>query len=166
MNGGTAFLQAATTKPSVGAIIGIVAFFVAIIGLALWSTFSAGKAGAKKIKEKYGDRIIAEGTFSKSLHYFFTADEFLAQKYNAVFAIYRLSDIRFIGSRWDTVQRKNVFFMTDAEGSRVKPVEVVGGTKSARKMFGDNLLSMNKADMETLCKMILKYAPHVRFEEK
>ena len=83
-----------------------------------------------------------------------------------MFAIYRLSDIRTIGVRWDSVQRQNVLFMMDAEGNRIKPSEVIGGTKSARKMFGNNALAMNKADMEELCKNILKYAPHVRLEEK
>ena len=156
----------ATEQPPIGGIIGIVVFFGAIIGFSLWSTMSASKGGAKKIKKQYGDRIIAEGKFNKSMYYFFTQDEFLAQKYSAVFAIYRLSDIRTIGVRWDSVQRQNVLFMMDAEGNRIKPSEVIGGTKSARKMFGNNALAMSKADMEELCKNILKYAPHVRLEEK
>jgi|GEM_PF-1967718 hypothetical protein len=161
----TAFLATTTDKPSVGAIIGIVAFFVAIIVLSVWSTVSASKKGANKIKEKYGDQILEEGTFSKSLHYFFTQNEFLAQKYSAVFAIYRLSDIRFIGIRWDSVQRTNVLYMTDAEGKRVKPAEVIGGTKAARKMYGSNMLAMNKEDIEKLCQLMFKYAPHIRYEE-
>ena len=161
----TAFLATTTDKPSVGAIIGIVAFFVAIIVLSVWSTVSASKKGANKIKEKYGDQILEEGTFSKSLHYFFTQNEFLAQKYSAVFAIYHLSDIRFIGIRWDSVQRTNVLYMTDAEGKRVKPAEVIGGTKAARKMYGSNMLAMNKEDIEKLCQLMFKYAPHIRYEE-
>ncbi len=166
MNMVTAFLQATTEKVPIGGIIGIVVFFGAIIGLSLWSTISASKKGAKKIKDKYGDQILEEGTFSKSLHYFFTQNEFLAQKYSAVFAIYRLSDIRYIDVRWDSVQRTNVLYMTDADGNRVKPAEVIGGTKAARKMYGNNMLSMNKEDIEKLCQLIFKYAPHVKFEQK
>ena len=119
MYGLAAFL--ATDKPSVGASIGIVVFFVAIIGLSIWSTVTASKKGAQKIKDKYGDQVIDEGVFSKSLHYFFTQNDFLVQKYSAVFAAYRLSDIRFIDIRWDSVQRTNVLWMTDAEGNRLTP---------------------------------------------
>ena len=161
-----AFLTSSGGNKQIVGIITIVVFFGGIIALSLWSTMTAAKKGAKKIRNKYGDRIIGEGVFSKSLHYFFTQDEFLAQKYNAVFAIYRLSDIRTIGVRWDSVQRLNVLFMMDADGNRIKPSEVIGGTKAARKMFGNNALSMNKDDMVELCKSILKYAPHVRLETK
>lgn len=55
--------------------------------------------------------------------------------------------------------------MTDAEGNKVKPSEVIGGTKSAQKMFGKNLLSMGKDDMEKLCGALLRHAPHIRFEQ-
>ncbi|MBO4766328.1 MAG: hypothetical protein J5532_03410 [Lachnospiraceae bacterium] len=164
MYGLVAFL--ATDKPSVGAIIGIVVFFVAIIGLSIWSTVTASKKGAQKIKDKYGDQIIDEGVFSKSLHYFFTQNEFLVQKYNVVFAIYRLSDIRFIDIRWDSVQRTNVLWMTDAEGNRLKPAEVVGGTKAAQKMYGGNLVGANKEDMQKIVAALLKHAPHIQFLEK
>ncbi|MBO4651787.1 MAG: hypothetical protein J5649_00480 [Lachnospiraceae bacterium] len=164
MYGLAAFL--ATDKPSVGAIIGIVVFFVAIIGLSIWSTVTASKKGAQKIKDKYGDQIIDEGVFSKSLHYFFTQNEFLVQKYNVVFAIYRLSDIRFIDIRWDSVQRTNVLWMTDAEGNRLKPAEVVGGTKAAQKMYGGNLVGANKEDMQKIVAALLKHAPHIQFLEK
>lgn len=164
MYGLAAFL--ATDKPSVGAIIGIVVFFVAIIGLSIWSTVTASKKGAQKIKDKYGDQIIDEGVFSKSLHYFFTQNEFLVQKYNVVFAIYRLSDIRFIDIRWDSVQRTNVLWMTDAEGNRLKPAEVVGGTKAAQKMYGSNLVGTNKEDMQKIVASLLKHAPHIQFLEK
>ena len=164
MYGLVAFL--ATDKPSVGAIIGIVVFFVAIIGLSIWSTVTASKKGAQKIKDKYGDQIIDEGVFSKSLHYFFTQNEFLVQKYNVVFAIYRLSDIRFIDIRWDSVQRTNVLWMTDAEGNRLKPAEVIGGTKAAQKMYGSNLLGANKEDMQKIVAALLKHAPHIQFMEK
>lgn len=165
MYGLVAFLATAD-KPSPGAIIGIVAFFVAIIGLSIWSTVTASKKGAQKIKAKYGDQIIEEGVFSKSLHYFFTQNEFLVQKYNVVFAAYRLSDIRFIDIRWDSVQRTNVLWMTDAEGNRLKPAEVIGGTKAAQKMYGGNLLSADKEDMKKICAALLKHAPHIQFEQK
>ncbi|MBP5353570.1 MAG: hypothetical protein J6Y67_00360 [Lachnospiraceae bacterium] len=164
MYGLAAFL--ATDKPSVGAIIGIVVFFVAIIGLSIWSTVTASKKGAQKIKDKYGDQVIDEGVFSKSLHYFFTQNDFLVQKYSAVFAAYRLSDIRFIDIRWDSVQRTNVLWMTDAEGNRLKPAEVIGGTKAAQKMYGSNLVGANKEDMQKIVAALLKHAPHIQFMEK
>lgn len=164
MYGLAAFL--ATDKPSVGAIIGIVVFFVAIIGLSIWSTVTASKKGAQKIKDKYGDQVIDEGVFSKSLHYFFTQNDFLVQKYSAVFAAYRLSDIRFIDIRWDSVQRMNVLWMTDAEGNRLKPAEVIGGTKAAQKMYGSNLVGANKEDMQKIVAALLKHAPHIQFMEK
>ena len=164
MYGLAAFL--ATDKPSVGAIIGIVVFFVAIIGLSIWSTVTASKKGAQKIKDKYGDQVIDEGVFSKSLHYFFTQNDFLVQKYSAVFAAYRLSDIRFIDIRWDSVQRTNVLWMTDAEGNRLKPAEVIGGTKAAQKMYGNNLVGANKEDMQKIVAALLKHAPHIQFMEK
>jgi hypothetical protein len=166
MYGFTAFLATSTDSPSVGAIIGIIVFFGAIIALSLWSVKSAGKKGAQQIKDKYGDQIIDEGVFSKSLHYFFTQNEFLVQKYNVVFAIYRLSDIRFIDIRWDAVQRTNVLWMTDAEGNRVKPAEVIGGTKAAQKMYGSNMIGANKEDMKQICTALLKHAPHIQFEQK
>ena len=156
----------ATSNPPIGGIIGIVVFFGAIIALSLWSTKNQGKKGAQKIKDKYGDQIIEEGVFNKSMHYFFTQNEFLAQKYNVVFAVYNLSDIRTIGVRWDSVQRTNVLFMTDAEGKQVKPAEVIGGTKSAQKMFGKNLIAANKEDMEKICVALIKHAPHIQFEQK
>ena len=164
MYGLAAFL--ATDKPSVGAIIGIVVFFVAIIGLSIWSTVTASKKGAQKIKDKYGDQVIDEGVFSKSLNNFFTQNDFLVQKYSAVFAAYRLSDIRFIDIRWDSVQRTNVLWMTDAEGNRLKPAEVIGGTKAAQKMYGSNLVGANKEDMQKIVAALLKHAPHIQFMEK
>ena len=156
----------ASGEMSIGGIIGIIVFFVLIIGGSIAAVVGDSKKGAKNIKEKFGDQILEEGTFSKSLHYFFTQNELIAQKYSAVFAIYRLSDIRSISIRWDTVQRTNVLYMTDSEGKRVKPAEVIGGTKAARKMYGGNALAMNKEDAEKLCRQIMKYAPHVQFEEK
>lgn len=162
---GSLFVFGATEQPPIGGIIGIVVFFGAIIALSLWATKSGSKKSANKIREKYAGQIIDEGVFSKSMHYFFTKDEFLAQKYNDVFAIYRLGDISAISVRWDSVQRSNVLFMTDAEGNKVKPSEVIGGTKSAQKMFGKNLLSMGKDDMEKLCGALLRHAPHIRFEQ-
>lgn len=166
MYGFTAFLATSTDSPSVGAIIGIIAFFGAIIALSLWSVKSAGKKGAQQIKNKYGDQIIDEGVFSKSLHYFFTQNEFLVQKYNVVFAIYRLSDIRFIDIRWDSVQRSNVLWMTDAEGKRLYPSEVVGGTKAAQKMYGKNLVAAGKDDMQKIVASLISHAPHIQFEQK
>ena len=83
-----------------------------------------------------------------------------------MFAIYRLSDIRFIDIRWDSVQRTNVLWMTDAEGNRLKPAEVVGGTKAAQKMYGGNLLGANKEDMQKIVASLLKHAPHIQFMEK
>ena len=156
----------ATSNPPIGGIIGIVVFFGAIIALSLWSTKSAGKKGAQKLKEKYGDQIIEEGVFNKSMHYFFTQNEFLVQQYNVVFAVYRLSDIRFIDIRWDSVQRSNVLWMTDAEGKRLYPSEVVGGTKAAQKMYGKNLVAAGKDDMQKIVASLISHAPHIQFEQK
>ena len=165
MKGLVALLASSGGTP-IGGIIGIVVFFGAIIALSLWSVKSAGRKGAQKIKEKYGDQIIDEGVFNKSMHYFFTQNEFLAQKYNVVFAVYRLSDIRVIGIRWDSVLRQNVLFMTDAEGKQVKPAEVVGGTKAAQKMYGKNMISAGKDDMVKICAALMKHAPHIQLEAK
>lgn len=156
----------ASGEMSPGGIIGIVIFFVAIIGLAVWSTVSGSKNGAKQIKEKFGNQILEEGTFSKTQHYFFTQNELIAQKYNAVFAIYQLSDIRSVDIRWDSVQRTNVVYMANAEGKYVKPAEVIGGTKAAQKMYGGNALAMNEGDAKKLCQLIIKYAPHVQVGAK
>ena len=100
------------------------------------------------------------------MHYFFTQDEFLVQKYNVVFASYRLSDIRNLGLRWDATLRQTVLYMTDAEGKRVMPAEVVGGTKAARKMFGNNAVSMSQDEAIKVSALLLKYAPHIQLEGK
>ncbi len=155
---------ASTNEVNPIAIIGIVVFFGGIIALSLWQTKSAAKKGAKKIRNKYGDRIMEEGTFSKSVHWFITKDELLAQKYYEVFAVYRLSDIRFIGIRWDAVLSQNVLFMTDAEGKRVKPSEVIGGTKAARKLYGNSAISLDKDSIQKVCDAIFKYAPNAQYE--
>lgn len=165
MYGFVAFLASDGQTP-IGPVIAIVAFFAAIIALSLWSTKNAAKNGAKKVRAKYGDKILEEGTFLKSMHYFFTQDEFLAQKYNDVFAIYRLSDIHTLGLRWDATQRQTVLYMTDAEGKRVKPAEVIGGTKAARKMFGGNAVGMDKDDAVKASALMLKYGPHIQLEGK
>lgn len=166
MNGLATFLATSSGQTPIGPVIGIVAFFGVIIALSLWSTKNAAKGGAKKIRAQYGDKILEEGVFSKSMHYFFTQDEFLVQKYNVVFASYRLSDIRNLGLRWDATLRQTVLYMTDAEGKRVMPAEVVGGTKAARKMFGNNAVSMSKDEAIKVSALLLKYAPHIQLEEK
>ncbi|MBO4766324.1 MAG: hypothetical protein K6B39_08000 [Lachnospiraceae bacterium] len=159
----TAFL-ATSGDMSVKGIILIAVFFVGIIALSLWSVKNAAKNGAKKIRKQYADSIVEEGVFGGSLHWFITKDQLLAQRYNDVFAIYRFSDISKLGVRWDSVQRENVLFLTDESGNRVKPAEVVGGTKAARKMFGNNALAMGKDDIANLCKAILRNAPHIQVE--
>ncbi len=153
-------------SPSPGAIIGIVIFLVLVIVLPLMSVKSAGKGGAKKIKELYGDKIIDEGQFMGSMHYFFTADEFIVQKYNAVFATYRLQDIRKIALMWDPTQRLYVLLLADADQAGVKPAEIIGGTKAAQKMFGKNYAAMKENDGKDIIAKLLKYAPHIQLMEK
>lgn len=141
-------------------------FIVVIIVIALAAVKSGSNGGAKKIKQEYGDKIVEEGTFLKSMHYFFTQDEFLVQKYNAVFASYNLKDIRFVGIRWDATQRLFVLYLTDAEQKKLKPANVIGGTKAARKLYGEAMPAMKQPDAEKLRDLIIKHAPQAQFEEK
>ena len=158
-------LSSGSGNPVVG-VISLVVFFGVIILLSMAAVKNGSNGGAKKIKQTYGDKIVEEGTFLKSMHYYFTNDEFLVQKYNAVFAAYRLNDIRFISVRWDATKRLSVLYMTDAENKRLKPAEVIGGTKAAQKLYGGSLPAMKQAEAENLCKLIMKYAPNVHYEEK
>lgn len=143
-----------------------VGFIVVVILLSLVAVKSGSNGGAKKIKQDYGEKIVEEGTFLKSMHYFFTQDEFLVQKYNAVFASYNLKDIRFVGIRWDATQRLFVLYLTDAEQKKLKPANVIGGTKAARKLYGEAMPAMKQPDAEKLRDLIIKHAPQVQFEEK
>ena len=161
----TMTLSSGKGNPVVG-IITLIVIFGGIIWLSMTAVKNAGNGGAKKIKQTYGDKILEEGTFLKSMHYYLTKDEFLVQKYNAVFAAYRLSDLRYIGIRWDATQRLNVLYMTDADKKAVKPAQVIGGTKAAQKLYGGSMPAMKQAEAEKLRDVIIKYAPHVQYEEK
>lgn len=143
----------------------IILFVVVVIAATFALMRAQSQSAVKRIKKKYGSRIVEECSLSGNYSYcFVTESELVLQNNQNSFKVFNLNSIKYVHSFRDIATRSWAFFVSDENKKGLKG-ELIGATNAARRLNHATLFFMPQGDADKLCDFVIKHAPHVEKAE-